>query len=770
MKTTNARTWLAGGALLLLGLLWLWTRGGETRGQRAPEERATASAPSPGVPAAPARAPEAEEASLAAPARTQETAAIASGPAPGLWLRLLGPDRSPVPALDLRIGVLQPDAKPDERPTWAYVRSDDSGWIDLREHLPDGPSTRVLHPLLPDPRRISTPRSFPASRLGRTQAEAVELIVAPSPEVRLAGVARTGEGAPLPSLAFQVVGWRLPPGDGADVPEPGSLLSEWLGVGFPRPQPWIVTREDGSFAAEDTYPPGVLLLRTLHREQTRVVLTAEGTPVEARFRVGPTIRLDFDPPGGRRHEDFVAGLYRSPENAGLEAELVEPASPWAPAQGRSGIDGAPVLAGPPPWTRLPVEEWEHPLPSYLILVSRDGAAKGAARIDDLARHATEPLRVEVEERECLTLRFHHPQGCDDQQVVVVLFAAGGREELGTRWEGRDHQARFQGLAPGPYRIVLTSDPGFERTLEVVVPGADPLDVELPDLRPQGQTVLEGEVVTDSGQSLDGKEGRAMLLITDIFGGRGRGGAPAWEEPGRGRFRLDGLPPGEHRVLVSFQKGAFEVEPRTTRVTLPGPPFTIRVHDGMPQERFELLVRRIPETAELEIEAVSEDRKLRISETLSNNEGVEARADGMRTVGQVLGPYPAGAFQTLRIRAEGRRTRELARGDFRREGDALRIEVDLEDGWSGRFHVLEAGDEPKELEGILLALDGIPLAPSTPEGIVQAEAESKPRLLSVLTPGWRLVEHSSWNDWGTVFPSGEFTVEQGRIDVFLERAP
>src|SRR6185295_6495689 len=107
-------------------------------------------------------------------------------------------------------------------------------------------------------------------------------------------------------------------------------------------------------------------------ESASVVLDAAGTPVEARFTVGPLFLLDFAPPGGRAASDFIAALYRDPPEAGLGEELHDPSSPWTPADWTDAWgNAAPVHAGKPPWTRLAVEENEHPLPSFLVLVSRD---------------------------------------------------------------------------------------------------------------------------------------------------------------------------------------------------------------------------------------------------------------------------------------------------------------------------------------------------------------------------------------------------------------
>jgi len=97
------------------------------------------------------------------------------------------------------------------------------------------------------------------------------------------------------------------------------------------------------------------------------------------------------------------------------------------------------------------------------------------------------------------------------------------------------------------------------------------------------------------------------------------------------------------------------------------------------------------------------------------------------------------------------------------------------GWSAKLVALRVEGDGKTVigtePGIVLTLDGAPQAPTDENGELEVFADEKPERLGVATPGWRLVTRTSWQDWGSVFAdTGRFTVEDGRVDVFLIEEP
>ncbi len=233
----------------------------------------------------------------------------------------------------------------------------------------------------------------------------------------------------------------------------------------------------------------------------------------------------------------------------------------------------------------------------------------------------------------------------------------------------------------------------------------------------------------------------------------------------GTFEIGDLPEGEYLITAQFARGQVEIEPDPLRALVPGPPVELLARDDVPLQRFELWITAPEPARELAIEERTRAGE-GITEWVGAQDPLEALADGRPAQRVSIGPYPPGAQLELRVSGEGLRTARLGPADFVQTGEVWRAEVELVAGWSA--HVYAYDDARAALANVVLAFDGVPLSPTDAVGQVHADLDAKPARLSVVTPGWELVEHHSWDDWGTVFASGEFTLEDGILDVFLRR--
>ncbi len=769
MNSIAGRWWIALAALLALGLALVVTlaRPDAARGERGSKARAAESASEPlALPTEPrASAPEPTQATGEPAGERLALSSQERAARPGAFVRLLDRDgRTPLAghSVSLRFAFASPaeSARPP-----VQGESDAEGLVDLLPGLEGRPQPLEVEVLSDDFRTRFEPPRLAWAELGSTPLRAPDVVLVARPTTRLRGTALDAQsGAPLAQLALRPVSW----GDTQAAPE---LPPSWVRPIDLDAGPWIVTDDEGRFAAAQGYPLGTLWLATPHEELAEVRLDAAGSEVEARFRVGPRLLLEFHPPGGRAASDFVAGLYRAPDEMGLHEELRDPPSPWTPPGWEvEWSNAAAVHAGPPPWTRLSAEELEHPLPSFLILVSRDGAAKGAARIDEFARHAREPLFVDVREFAALagTVRV---EGDGRRVCDLGLYRAGAAEDepIGYRYLSAPGAFCFQGLERGSYRLELATEGLETQSLEVSVPSAAPIELVVPGLEPDAgeRHILEGHLLTESGHALDGPDGARLASVwcREMESGAGVSARVEWDG-GTGTFRLGGLRAGRYQLQPMFTRGYFPWQPLPATAEVPGGEVELVVRDGGAHQRLELWIVEPPPDTEVRIEGHSEVPGMHLSRTISADDPLERLPDGRPAQRAEFGPFPAGAVIGLTVGCEGRREALVTSTDFVVTGEVWRAEVSLVPGWQASFSLTDETGE--SVAGVVLALDGVALAPSGEDGEVRVEFDTKPARLSVVTPGWELVEHHSWSDWGTLFASGEFTLEDGYLDVFLRR--
>jgi hypothetical protein len=766
MSSMGGRGWIAAlvglAVAVVLALLWLIPGrvvSVSTSSTTALAPSATARAVEPTATSTPVEA-------ITTPTELRERLAVATEAVEqpsGLFLRLVESDGR-TPLAKHAAVILRPSADGPALPM-LLVQSDADGLVDIAPNLANQPEpTRLV--VQPNDFRVRfEPRELVFAELGRTPSRAPVLRRVERSAGTLRGRALEREsGAPIAGLALHIEQWGEAP------PKPGEV-SPWVCLPTLDDAPWMVTDDEGRFASAQPVPFGMVWLATPHRERSEGVLHAENGEVEARFLVGPRILLAFEPPGERAVTDFVAGLYRAPEEAGLAEEIVDPASPWTP-EGWDPLwySGSAVHAGTPAWARLGADALAHPLPSFLILFSRDGAAKGVARIDEFARHAREPLFVDVREVGALAGTVRAEDDEEQRECRLELYATPERdaEPIGYRYLQMPGSFVFQGLEPGRYRLQLSSELVEPASLELDVPAAAPLALVLAAPDRDELNALLGRIRTESGRPLDG---RGNAFIGNVWcraeDGSSSGSARVDWSDGTGTFRVEDLAAGRYRVEPMFSIGGFSWEPMPAMVDVPGGELELLVRDGGEHQRVELCIVEPPRQVEIRIEGHSELPGMHISRWMRAGDELEQLPDGRSIQRIEFGPFPAGAIMGFTIGCEGMREALVTPSDFFVTGDLWRAEVRLVPGWKATFSV---SDEAREgLASIVLALDGRLLAPTDESGHTEVELDAKPQRLSVVTPGWELVEHYSWSDWGTVFPTGEFTLEDGHLDVFLRRA-
>jgi RNA polymerase sigma-70 factor (ECF subfamily) len=227
---------------------------------------------------------------------------------------------------------------------------------------------------------------------------------------------------------------------------------------------------------------------------------------------------------------------------------------------------------------------------------------------------------------------------------VVMLVLPGRSERPRRVTDESGRITFTALGPGEHSLLLYTAVGqgerpvAQHCLEIgrVRPGPDEVIVRLPERTPDLATVrgcvldAEGRPAGDLGiQATQMMPGGEILLIA----------ATGSTEPGSGTFRIDGLAPGRH-ILVLRDGGA-------KRPQLEVPAFELR-----PGEERDLGVLTLPPAGWLEVRAdttgiVLRDVAPRCEVHAANGRGVTNEAlpaGGLRLV-LAAGRYQVNVFGT-----------------------------------------------------------------------------------------------------------------------------
>ena len=298
--------------------------------------------------------------------------------------------------------------------------------------------------------------------------------------------------------------------------------------------------------------------------------------------------------------------------------------------------------------------------------------------------------------------------------------------------------------------------------------------------------------SESGRDLGGAGSVDTLRRAELTGRGDLAHVGYWAEPawsdGEAELVFRELPPGEYRLWLHWSRGSLRITPEELLVRVPGGGLDVLVHDLVETETFTLAARSSAgeDSVWLALRWVGEHGTVDVWTPRTVPEGWPP-PDPAYPTHQFAGPFPAGGRVEGEVWAPGHQRAWIPDEAFlpTERGGHREALVEIEPGWSARFTVFERSPEPgsgawvdgERLEGIVLALDGLELPPTgavdhpaVRAGRVIHGAGAKPRALQVVTPGWELVEHHSLADyWGTVFAgTGEFTVEDGELDVILRR--
>ena len=243
----------------------------------------------------------------------------------------------------------------------------------------------------------------------------------------------------------------------------------------------------------------------------------------------------------------------------------------------------------------------------------------------------------------------------------------------------------------------------------------------------------------------------------------------WKD-GAARFVLEGLHEGEHSLRLDWESAWFPSEPEKLRVDVPGGPIEVLVRDDLPEE--EVLVRVIDPRAPGRVELVVSERAVRVYERFEPQDAVRI-PDGRRAIELASGPVAADTeVAAIHLSMEGHESVWLTDDDVPSADEHGRRTVELvpRPGWSARVEVATGREtQPTPAPGIVLAFDGVEAPASDEHGWLVHRADTEPRVLSVATPGWELVDRASYFGRGSVFAaSGRFTLEDGELTVLVRR--
>ena len=661
---------------------------------------------------------------------------------------------------------------------------------------------------------VLLPQRRPGLRLEPERIAVVDLARGPGRTTDVRAVARpsapihglavdAATGEPLSELALRFQRWF-------DLHDPDASLESVRGpAGLERASfvegtagEWVVTDAEGRFATTEPYPPGRVGFLTIDQQRTDSThaLDVEGRGIEARFEVpvGPRLLLDLGTLDEHAPDDFVAGLWRAPEELVREDGLNEHPSPWSPDGGsRAGRWGnaMPVHAGEPPWFRVsPSQVRDAPLPTHVFVMSRDGAWFGSREIDAFEPWMQEPLHVSLRRPSSLRGVVVWPKG-EPRVESADLALVDPASEWALSWRDVDRgpdvlesEVLFSLLPDGPVRLEVEAEHCEKLRLDLTLPHSGPLRLELQRADPVPTQDLTVLLRTRSGRPLDGEDGRARLQGLWLSGGGVTTSSitnVTWDA-GVGRCELSDVPEGSYRISPRWAKGGFAVAYPLLSFGVPlaggGSVYEIPIDDEVETTIFELRVVEptVPGFAAMQVRAMLAAAPTHIGNVYGNwgseedpQQGLTTLPDGRRASVVRGGPYPVDATLEIQVELEGHRSPVFDQDDFQPpDANGVRLlEVVPQPGWSARIHVYEGRDEDRDgsLEGVVLAFDGVPLPPTDARGFVYAEAAERPRRLDVMTPGWALSDRASYSEWGSVrAEDGAFTIESGQLTVHLHR--
>ncbi len=553
---------------------------------------------------------------------------------------------------------------------------------------------------------------------------------------------------------------------------------------------WVITDQEGRFTTEMHLPSGLVGFVTLGQNWAGLRWDVEQAPEQVmKVEVGPRVLLDFAPAGGRSHEDYIATVWRAPLELLGEGGVRECPSPWSPKNeenlGNWG-NAVSVQVNETPYVQLTAEQAETPLPSSFLLLSRDGVSSGFVHVDSLEPYREVPLHVPLFDRGQLTCQvmwpteFYNSPRLSMQLESLAEDSTGSWTQRASRENGvAQTKVQFQALDPGPYRLTLNSKEYEPATFEIQIPHRGDLQIHPRRVAKLESGKLIVQVRTDSGQALDGKDGRAFLQrihgTSPDGSDRFSNGMLSWSE-GVGRAELELPSPGSYLCTPKWSRGLLRTTPSPAIAQLPGADLVIRVHDTAPTIRTRVLLINPPERGVLILTA-SLDGTVIMSERSYFDSGDGEQVTEGEQVQRVFlsAPLLPELKFSVRLESQTHRLVELGDGAFSPptgEDQVRSLVIHSRPGFGARFIVWQSrdssGEERLRLPGVVLTLDGEPQAPTDERGQAMVSMDSVPTRLGVSTPGWKLLTRTSFDDWGSVYAdTGKFTLEDGLLDVFLE---
>jgi len=779
---------LAGAALVAL----LATTGGGS--QRVPVPRPAprpiATALAPGSPAS----MEDQVSSGRIPADVPRTIEPPSGA--GAWVRVVDPDGASVPDFALAAAPVTRGADGELSVLQARdLASDEEGLVDLAPLVARDPDLELVAFGCPEAPGVRlSPGALSADRLGASRAQASPLVATPRAVAPVRGiVVDEASGEPLPGYASMLLSWE-------EVVLPAQADREALRVhhGLRRPTfEWVTTDETGRFVSSVALPDARVHFLTWEHVfvdgEHRIGPNGAGIELRLGVMAGPVVLLDFDPPEGLAVTDFLAALRRDGNEHPVwgMGELAHPLDPYHGQRRGPGGNAAPVRPGERPWVRVPLFQADEPLPSYLVLESRDRRHYGSALVVDLARHAEEPLRIELATRDVLEVRVTWPpDGLDGSRLEMLSVMLTRRDELAAdplagwdafEWVTRAGDEpvtseRILGCSPGRHLLVAGKRreswaSAFPQRIEldVELPRAEALDLAPSLAPPLPKHRVIGILRTASGLPLDGEEGRAE--VSWIRGSPAGSSRLEWSG-GRAAFGLDGVPEGRARLELSWSHGKFPTVPEEVEFDAPCEPLDILVRDDVAAEEVVVRVLEPRAPGQVELEVGEGGRRIHESRRFTPDELVTL-PDGRRAIELASGPYVAGTpVGSIVLSMDGHEGQWLSEPDVPPAGADGRRVVELvpRAGWSARVGVVEEQDgERRPVPGIVLAFDGVETEAADEDGRLVHRAGAPPERLSVATDGWELLDRGDfYGRGGVVAASGKFTLEDGELTVLVRR--
>lgn len=507
--------------------------------------------------------------------------------------------------------------------------------------------------------------------------------------------ARTDE--PVPDLAFELDGDAEIGGERLVTDAEGRFTSQAPRAAGPATLDWLDPPDDPQY------------------ERTELDVADPRAALELRLEIGPTYRLELRGPPEAPRERLAARL------------ATEPQRDWARSAPGATLRAPSADSDFHPWVRLHPERVfgsRSQGPWTLELLSDDGIWSGAASVTSIVGRYPEVVAIELAARASLAGTVRDEQGQPVQQAWMRLLDAAG-ELRREQWHLPEGGYRADGLEPGRWTLEIDSPDHVTYRIDLALPAGTPTvhDVTLTPLEPAGS--VRGVVTSATGTW----HGEGLVALWGHEGSKSNRRAPLeWRREG-GRwispFAFDGVPAGTYALEWVSRACLFEVEPSKQLVSVPAEGLELRVRDDVETARFRIRARDATTGAELP----AFDAWWRPA---------DAWADFRRgvTPDTVLAErWPIGRACRWAVRAEGRAPVIGDERDLVREGDALVADVALSPGWGVQFFLGDPDGKP--LEGVRLALDGVPSDPSDAEGRILVSLPARPHEIRLLTPGLRI---------------------------------